>query len=219
MQYFFTKNHSNKQKNIRQYDVFRVISLESLTRDRLIKFSKVLDAKYVENLFSVDFSYCAIAYRSGSNSPWSSKTKDILDSCLSYTAYQIERFKLYELPKNKNKYNFDYDQMTEAFLPSLSDIKKYLNSKRKETFRFLHISTDEVFGSLEDTGNFDELSRYDPRSPYSASKASSDHLVNAWHHTYGLPVVITNCSNNYGPWQFPEKLIPCLLYTSPSPRD
>ena len=130
MQYFFTKNHSNKQKNIKQYDVFRVISLESLTRDRLIKFSKVLDAKYVENLFSTDFSYCAITYRSGSNSPWSSKTKDILDSCLSYTAYQIERFKLYKLPKNKNKYNFDYDQMTEAFLPSLSDIKKYLNSKK-----------------------------------------------------------------------------------------
>ena len=130
MQYFFTKNHSNKQKNIKQYDVFLVVSLESLTKNHLIKFSKVLDAKYVENLFSVDFSYCAIAYRSGSNSPWSSKTKDILDSCLSYTAYQIERFKLYELPKNKNKYNFDYDQMTEAFLPSLSDIKKYLNSKK-----------------------------------------------------------------------------------------
>ena len=104
----------------------RSTSLESLTKDHLIKFSKVLDAKYVEKLFNADFSYCAITYRSGSNSPWSTKTKDILDSCLSYTAYQIERFKLYELPKNKNKYNFDYDQMTEAFLPSLSDIKKYL---------------------------------------------------------------------------------------------
>ena len=89
MQYFFTKNHSNKQKNIKQYDVFRVISLESLNRDRLIKFSKVLDAKYVEKLFNADFSYCAITYRSGFNSPWSTKTKDILDSCLSYTAYQL----------------------------------------------------------------------------------------------------------------------------------
>ena len=130
MQYFFTKNHSNKQKSIKQYDVFRVISLKSLTKDYLIKFSRVLDARYVEHLFNKDFSYCAITYRSGSNSPWSTKTKDILDSCLSYTAYQIERFKLYELPKNKNKYSFDYDQMTEAFLPSLSAIKKYLNSKK-----------------------------------------------------------------------------------------
>ena len=124
MQYFFTKNHSNKQKNIKQYDVFRVISLESLTKDRLIKFSKVLDAKYVENLFNKDFSYCAITYRSGSNSPWSTKTKDILDSCLSYTAYQIERFKLYELPKNKNKYNFDYDQMTESLFCHLCQLLK-----------------------------------------------------------------------------------------------
>ena len=130
MQYFFTKNHSNTQKNIKQYDVFLVVSPESLTKDHLIKFSKVLDAKYVEKLFNADFSYCAITYRSGSNSPWSTKTKDILDSCLSYTAYQIERFKLYELPKKTNKYNFDYDQMTEAFLPSLSDIKKYLNLKK-----------------------------------------------------------------------------------------
>ena len=126
MQYFFTKNHSNKQKNIKQYDVFRVISLESLSKDYLIKFSRVLDAKYVENLFNKGFSYCAITYRSSSNSPWSTKTKDILDSCLSYTEYQIERFKLYELSKNKNKHSFDFDQMTETFLPSLSAIKKYL---------------------------------------------------------------------------------------------
>ena len=103
-----------------------MVSLKSLTKDHLIKFSKVLDAKYVEKLFNADFSYCAITYRSGFNSPWSTKTKDILDSCLGYTVYQIERFKIFELPENKNKHNFDYDQMTEAFLPSLSDIKKYL---------------------------------------------------------------------------------------------
>lgn len=78
-------------------------------------------------------------------------------------------------------------------------------------FRFHHISTDEVFGSLGDIGYFSEKSRYDPRSPYSASKAASDHLVSAWHHTYGLPTIITNCSNNYGPWQFPEKLIPLVI--------
>jgi dTDP-glucose 4,6-dehydratase len=78
-------------------------------------------------------------------------------------------------------------------------------------FRFHHISTDEVYGSLDDTGLFTEETSYDPSSPYSASKASSDHLVRAWHRTYGLPVLITNCSNNYGPYQFPEKLIPLMI--------
>jgi dTDP-glucose 4,6-dehydratase len=81
----------------------------------------------------------------------------------------------------------------------------------KPEFLFYHISTDEVYGSLSDEGYFTEESRYDPRSPYSASKASSDHFVRAYHHTYGLPVVISNCSNNYGPYQFPEKLIPLAL--------
>jgi len=80
-----------------------------------------------------------------------------------------------------------------------------------DTFRFHHISTDEVFGSLGPTGMFTETTPYDPRSPYSASKASSDHLVRAWHETYGLPVVLTNCSNNYGPYHFPEKLIPVVI--------
>jgi len=80
--------------------------------------------------------------------------------------------------------------------------------------RFLHVSTDEVYGSLGDSGMFTETTPFDPRSPYSASKASSDHLVNAYLHTYGLPVVITNCSNNYGPYQFPEKLIPLIFHNS-----
>jgi len=86
-----------------------------------------------------------------------------------------------------------------------------LPAERQERFRLLHISTDEVFGSLGPEGRFSETTPYDPRSPYSASKAASDHLVRAWHHTYGLPVVLTNCSNNYGPWQFPEKLIPVVI--------
>ena len=81
----------------------------------------------------------------------------------------------------------------------------------KTTFRFLHVSTDEVYGSLGATGLFTEETPYAPNSPYSASKASSDHLVRAYHHTYGLPVVTTNCSNNYGPYQFPEKLIPLMI--------
>ncbi|MCP9808628.1 dTDP-glucose 4,6-dehydratase [Cyanobium sp. HWJ4-Hawea] len=86
-----------------------------------------------------------------------------------------------------------------------------LPEERQSHFRFHHISTDEVFGSLGPEGRFSETTPYDPRSPYSASKAASDHLVSAWHHTYGLPVVLTNCSNNYGPWQFPEKLIPVVI--------
>ena len=86
-----------------------------------------------------------------------------------------------------------------------------LDTARRAAFRFHHVSTDEVFGSLGPEGAFTEASPYDPRSPYSASKAASDHLARAWHHTYGLPVVVTNCSNNYGPYHFPEKLIPLTI--------
>jgi len=86
-----------------------------------------------------------------------------------------------------------------------------LPADSKDGFRFLHVSTDEVYGSLGEEGLFREDTAYDPRSPYAASKAASDHLANAWWHTYGLPVVITNCSNNYGPFHFPEKLIPLTI--------
>ena len=86
-----------------------------------------------------------------------------------------------------------------------------LPEAEQATFRFHHISTDEVFGSLGETGLFSEETPYDPRSPYSASKAASDHLVSAWGHTYGLPVLVTNCSNNYGPYHFPEKMIPLMI--------
>lgn len=86
-----------------------------------------------------------------------------------------------------------------------------LSTARQQAFRFHHISTDEVYGSLGAQGQFTESSRYAPNSPYAASKAASDHLVRAWYHTYGLPVVITNCSNNYGPYQYPEKLIPLMI--------
>lgn len=90
--------------------------------------------------------------------------------------------------------------------------REYYNSLADKTqFKFVHISTDEVFGSLGDSGYFREDTAYDPRSPYSASKASSDLLVRAWYHTYNLPVVITNCTNNYGPYHFPEKLIPLVI--------
>jgi dTDP-glucose 4,6-dehydratase len=91
------------------------------------------------------------------------------------------------------------------------DYWSQLGLSGKQGFRFLHVSTDEVYGSLGPTGRFTESTPYAPNSPYSASKAASDHLVRAWHHTYGLPVLTTNCSNNYGPYQFPEKLIPLMI--------
>ncbi len=96
----------------------------------------------------------------------------------------------------------------------LEAARRYWNAlaaDRKEAFRFLHVSTDEVYGSLGDEGLFEEATAYDPSSPYSASKAASDHLAIAWHRTYGLPVVVSNCSNNYGPYHFPEKLIPLII--------
>ncbi|MBK6907354.1 MAG: dTDP-glucose 4,6-dehydratase [Rhodocyclaceae bacterium] len=98
-------------------------------------------------------------------------------------------------------------EATRAYWSSLAD-------GARSAFRFHHVSTDEVFGSLGDTGLFTETTAYQPNSPYSASKAASDHLVRAWHHTYGLPVVTTNCSNNYGPCHFPEKLIPLMIHNA-----
>jgi dTDP-glucose 4,6-dehydratase len=100
---------------------------------------------------------------------------------------------------------------THCLLEAAREYWSNLHGEAKQRFRFHHISTDEVYGSLGPTELFHELTPYDPRSPYSASKAASDHLVNAWHHTYGLPVVISNCSNNYGPFHFPEKLIPLVV--------
>lgn len=100
---------------------------------------------------------------------------------------------------------------TLGLLESVRDYWKGLEGERRERFRFLHVSTDEVYGSLGDTGMFTEATPYAPNSPYSASKAASDHLVRAFHHTYGLPVLTTNCSNNYGPYHFPEKLIPLII--------
>ncbi|GHB98873.1 dTDP-glucose 4,6-dehydratase [Thermomonas carbonis] len=100
---------------------------------------------------------------------------------------------------------------TLALLESVRDYWKVLDGEAKDAFRFLHVSTDEVYGALGETGKFSETTPYAPNSPYSASKAASDHLVRAFHHTYGLPVLTTNCSNNYGPYHFPEKLIPLVI--------
>ena len=100
---------------------------------------------------------------------------------------------------------------TLRLLEQVRDYWRSLEAADREAFRFLHVSTDEVYGSLGDTGRFTETTPYAPNSPYSASKAASDHLVRAFHHTYGLPVLTTNCSNNYGPYQFPEKLVPLII--------
>lgn len=100
---------------------------------------------------------------------------------------------------------------TLGLLESVRDYWKSLEGSKRDGFRFLHVSTDEVYGTLGDTGKFTETTPYAPNSPYSASKAASDHLVRAFHHTYGLPVLTTNCSNNYGPYHFPEKLIPLVI--------
>ncbi|ULU25214.1 dTDP-glucose 4,6-dehydratase [Dyella terrae] len=100
---------------------------------------------------------------------------------------------------------------TLGLLESTRDYWRSLDGAAQKAFRFLHVSTDEVYGSLGDEGQFKETTPYAPNSPYSASKAASDHLVRAFHHTYGLPTLTTNCSNNYGPYQFPEKLIPLII--------
>jgi dTDP-glucose 4,6-dehydratase len=100
---------------------------------------------------------------------------------------------------------------TLGLLETARDYWRSLDGADKEAFRFLHVSTDEVYGSLGENGMFTETTPYAPNSPYSASKAASDHLVRAFHHTYGLPTLTTNCSNNYGPYQFPEKLIPLVI--------
>ncbi len=100
---------------------------------------------------------------------------------------------------------------TLSLLEAVRDNWRGMQDPAKASFRFLHVSTDEVYGSLGDTGRFTEDTPFAPNSPYSASKAASDHLVRAFHHTYGLPVLTTNCSNNYGPYQFPEKLVPLII--------
>ena len=100
---------------------------------------------------------------------------------------------------------------TYTILEAVRNFWMLLNVNEKESFRFHHVSTDEVYGSLGESGLFTENTAYDPSSPYSASKASSDHLVVSWNRTYDLPVLLSNCSNNYGPFQFPEKLIPLMV--------
>ena len=134
--------------------------------------------------------------------------KDISPDLIIHLAAESHVDRSIDNPSNFIESNiigtFNLLEASRIYWEKISDIKK-------ESFRFIHISTDEVFGSLGLDGKFDENTKYSPRSPYSSSKASSDHLVQSWNHTYGLPTIITNCSNNFGPYQFPEKLIPLSI--------
>lgn len=156
-----------------------------------------------------------------SNGDYKFTQADILDGCSMEKA--IEEFKPQWVMHLAAESHVDRSiEGPKAFIETnilgtytlLQAARKYyetLSGAEKDAFRFHHISTDEVYGSLGESGYFTEETPYDPHSPYSASKASSDHLVRAWHDTFGLPVIITNCSNNYGPYQFPEKLIPVVI--------
>ncbi len=115
---------------------------------------------------------------------------------------------------NPNKFVTNNIIGTSNLLEILNQYFKGLSLSEKNLFKFIHVSTDEVFGSLGKNGKFSEISPYKPNSPYAASKAGSDHLVKAWSKTYGFPAIVTNCSNNFGPWQFPEKLIPLTISKS-----
>ena len=143
---------------------------------------------------------------------------DILDSDLLESLFNTHRFDTVVHFAAESHVDRSIDGPTEFIqtnvvgtLNLLEKSRAYCNSTDNKNFRFLHVSTDEVYGSLEDNGKFIETTPYDPSSPYSASKAGSDHLVRAWHRTFDLPILITNCSNNYGPHQFPEKLIPLMI--------
>jgi dTDP-glucose 4,6-dehydratase len=143
---------------------------------------------------------------------------DIVDAAFVTRLFEIEGFDAVIHLAAESHVDRSIANPMEFIFTNVVGTVNLLNAARhiwKDDFngkKFFHVSTDEVYGSLGDTGLFTELTSYDPRSPYSASKASSDHMVRAYHHTYGLPVLISNCSNNYGPYQFPEKLIPLAIH-------
>jgi dTDP-glucose 4,6-dehydratase len=162
-------------------------SLESLAKNPLYQFQQgdICDAELIEKIFH-EFQPATIVHFAAE-----SHVDRSIDGPDSFIETNIQG--TYNLLKQAQSY---WDG---------------LSGDDKAKFRFLHVSTDEVYGSLGSEGYFSEETPYSPNSPYSASKAASDHLVRAWHHTYGLPVLTTNCSNNYGPFQFPEKLIPLII--------
>lgn len=183
--------------------------LQELPEIRLINFDKLTYAGNLENLRDVD-----------TDSRYRFVRGDICDAALLEKLFTEERIDTVIHFAAESHVDRSIAGPAEFIRTNINGTFSLLEAarhawldKRPENSgqRFLHVSTDEVYGSLGDTGLFSEMTPYNPRSPYSASKAASDHLVSAYGHTYGLPVLITNCSNNYGPYQFPEKLIPLII--------
>jgi len=185
----------------------RLLKTEDFT-GRIINIDKLTYAGNLENLFDVEGSY--------GGSRYFFERVDICDieAVRSvFERYQVDTAVHFAAESHVDRSIFGPREFLETNIMGTFSVLECAREfwKGREDVLFHHVSTDEVYGSLGDSGYFYEHTPYDPRSPYSASKASSDHLVIAYHHTYGLPVTISNCSNNYGPYQFPEKLIPLMI--------
>tara|TARA_B100000674_G_C37963198_1_gene973152 strand:+ start:2154 stop:3200 length:1047 start_codon:yes stop_codon:yes gene_type:complete len=184
--------------------------LNNIEKNIILNFDKLTYAGNIENLKSLKDNHNYI-FQKGDINNFELLDKTISDfnpdSIINFAAEShVDRS--IDDPTNFIKSNI---LGTYELLKSSLKFYNKLKKDKKKLFKVIHISTDEVYGSLGQNGKFSESSPYAPSSPYSASKAASDHLVNAWYHTYGLPTIITNCSNNYGPYQFPEKLIPLMI--------
>ena len=188
---------------------------------RIINLDALTYAGNLENLADIEPRYGELAGKSGGQRRYFFVKGDICDRPLVeriFSEYRIDTVVHFAAESHVDRSILGPEAFmrtnvmgTYTLLDVARNAWKNPDGSLREDVLFHHVSTDEVFGSLGDKGYFTEETPYDPRSPYSASKAASDHLVRAWHHTYGLPVLITNCSNNYGPFHFPEKLIPLVI--------
>lgn len=174
-------------------------------RYRIVNFDKLTYAGNLENLIEIENS-TNYSFVKGDIQDYENVEKVFIDFDIKYVIHLAAESHVDRSIANPMEFVFTNVVGT---INLLNAARKFWSKESEHLF--YHISTDEVFGSLEETGKFTELTSYDPRSPYSAAKASSDHFVRAFYHTYGLPVVVSNCSNNYGPYQFPEKLIPLII--------
>jgi dTDP-glucose 4,6-dehydratase len=174
-------------------------------RYRIVNFDKLTYAGNLENLVEIENS-TNYTFVKGDIQDYENVEKLFTDFDIKYVIHLAAESHVDRSIANPMEFVFTNVVGT---INLMNAARKFWGKENKHLF--YHISTDEVYGSLEETGKFTELTSYDPRSPYSAAKASSDHFVRAFYHTYGLPVVVSNCSNNYGPFQFPEKLIPLII--------
>ena len=186
--------------------------IEQINRgNKILNFDKLTYAANQDNLLEINqnFNYTFLKGDITDSEKLSSAIKEFNPNIIINFAAESHVDRSIDGPKEFINTNIIG---TYKLLQCSLDYYDNLSKEYKNNFKFIHVSTDEVYGSLGEKGSFKEISPYRPSSPYSASKASSDHLVNAWHHTFNLPTIITNCSNNYGPFQFPEKLIPKIIY-------